>query len=735
MIYGYPNRPTVIAGQALRLHYSGDRPKFAVDLYRQGQNSAPDWVKRFPEQGWLDGRLSSFQTGDHDQSWPFVDIAIGIDAPPGVYIANFTEADGDGGNVTTPDAATPDGRSAKALFVVRNADSSRPILLKLALFTYHAYNSTHGGSLYDTLANTKSFLHRPGGGTGGDVFDDPTDPDPTSPRQTFAHWEAPFIRWLETNGYRDSVDYCTDLDVEEDGAILSGYRLLVCVGHDEYWTASMRAAITQFRDGGGNIAIFSGNTSYRPITYYPTDSAIERVGAPNDTKWDWRSLSPPDPENSITGVSYARAGGWWIPNRPRVGYTVKAPAHWVFAGLELRRDQVIGQEDYLVGYECDGCLFSDDGHGNLMATGEDQSPTSFQVLGIASVDGWSRDLGIGQDQVATMGLYVAASGAFVFNAATTDWGRVLFKGDPASRTILGTITHNVLTRMGQRTGVASLATFDRIIAVDGFFSPDDDYRHAVVGTADGSITEVFFNPQRGQGQAVLDGAGALPSKVIDVGAFYSDDDQFRHVIAALDDGQVWEVFYNPASGQGQTALATLAGVVAVSGFFSPDDGYRHAIVATADGNVTEIFYNPQSGQGQVLLANLPGVIDVASFFSPDDGYRHAIVATADGNVTEIFYDPQSGQGQVALGNIPGATRVGAFFAPDDPLFSRRVVVASRDGTIRQIKYGPAGGIVITQIANVSGAIDLGGFFSSDDGNRHAIVAASDGGVQEIFYKP
>ena len=37
--------------------------------------------------------------------------------------------------------------------------------------------------------------------------------DPSSPRQTFAHWDAPFIAWMEEN--RIEGDYCTDLDLHE----------------------------------------------------------------------------------------------------------------------------------------------------------------------------------------------------------------------------------------------------------------------------------------------------------------------------------------------------------------------------------------------------------------------------------------------------------------------------------------------------------------------------------------
>ena len=70
----------------------------------------------------------------------------------------------------------------------------------------------------------------------------------------------------------------------------------------------------------------------------------------------------------------------------------------------------------------------------------------------------------------------------------------------------------------------------------------------------------------------------------------------------------------------------------------------------------------------------------------------------------------------------------------DGLSSRRIVVVTGDEAI-EIEYGPDGGVITTELLSVGRAIDVGGFYSSDDRYGHAIVAASDGSVQEIFYKP
>src|SRR5256885_802600 len=82
---------------------------------------------------------------------------------------------------------------------------------------------------------------RPGGGVGGRPWDHyfPDYYDQSSLRQTFWHWDALFISWLERR--RFEVDYCTDLDIHENlGNFLGAYRLLLSVGHDEYWSEAMR---------------------------------------------------------------------------------------------------------------------------------------------------------------------------------------------------------------------------------------------------------------------------------------------------------------------------------------------------------------------------------------------------------------------------------------------------------------------------------------------------------------
>jgi len=281
-------------------------------------------------------------------------------------------------------------------------------------------------------------LRRPGGGTGGTPWDtfaiDPFDP---TPRQTFVHWDAPLIAWLEANGYR--VDYCTDLDLHEEDGLLRGYRLLVSAGHDEYWSDRMRRHVEGFVRGGAHVAFFSGNTCWWRIVFDDSHS-FRRVHHSSDTP------VPGEPENSLTGVSYRNGGERYCDRHPvPVGYTVQHADHWVYAGTGLRDGDTFGgrPDEYLVGYECDGAHFDRRALGRgrpVQPSGDDGTPPGFTIPGVSDLrpSGW----GTG-NQAATMGCY--ADGGTVFTAATTDWPRVLARGRSAA---VDRITRNVLDRLG-----------------------------------------------------------------------------------------------------------------------------------------------------------------------------------------------------------------------------------------------------------------------------------------------
>jgi hypothetical protein len=500
--------------------------------------------------------------------------------------------------------------------------------------------------------------------------------------------------------------------------------LVLSVGHDEYYTPKMRDHLEAYIANGGNMAFFSGNTSWWRVNFADPNAPLVFNRGPN-----WFQV--PRPEDALTGVSYRNAGerdtyaiACGDP-RNNVGYTVQHTEQWPFENTGIGENQTFGAGLGLLGYECDGTPFDKTAPRPVSPSFNpaDATPPGFMILGTADTSSWDAPQGNAQ---ATMGLYTRTGTAFT--GATTDWARVLSQGDVTT----AQVTRNVLNRLGGNPkGFAYLSSLSNVIASDGFFSPDDDCRHAIVGTADGTVTEIFFNPNTGQGQTPL----VTQSGLLDVGSFYTDDDHYRHVITATSDGNIWEIFYNPATGLGQALLGNIPNASRVSGFYTPDDNDRHAIVATTDGSVYEIYYNPATGIGQAPLGTFSGLVDVGSFYSPDDGFRHVIVGTSDGTVTEIYYNPDYGIFQTPIANVPGLTKVSAYFVPSDNFYNRRAQVLTASGQIHEIRYNPAFGIMRTVLFNWPGTIDVGAFYSPDDTFRHGIVSTSDGSVFELFFNP
>ena len=465
MIQGFPFQSSLFPGDTLTLHVSTDAPQFRVDIYRQGASLAfmfsSDWFAspgiNFPDHE-ADADWSQDQTEENGltQGWPPFDISVPSSFVSGVYIAMLVEGDGNNqprGNTPPLDTTTPDARFGKALFVVRSpAPGVRTkILYKLPLFTYHAYCDVGGWALYTPPASetqgegeSPAFvsIRRPGGGTGGHPWDDWNfDPaDRSSARQVFAHWDAPFIAWLEQNGY--AIDYATDLDLHTDPNMLAPYSLVLSVGHDEYWSTEMRdQAELGFIQRGGNFAFFSGNTCWWKVDL--TDGYRLR-------RTDNWSKTPNRPENSLTGVSW-RNGFEGDKDRPKFGYIVQNHAHWIFAGTGvngagLQEGDRFGFDEELIGYEADGANFDRTQGPPFVPKLDDGTPATFVILGVG--DALQFAGGGNGNAAATMGVYT--NGGTVFTGATTDWSRVVgLNGE--SNTVQ--ITRNVINRL-RRSGPA-----------------------------------------------------------------------------------------------------------------------------------------------------------------------------------------------------------------------------------------------------------------------------------------
>jgi hypothetical protein len=451
MIWAYPHEVTV--SQRLTLHVSATVPAFRVDAYRQGAELT--FVGCLGTD--LPGLNLPFGGPAAAWAWPTFDFEIDPSWRPGVYIAVLTPLDQEvGGQLDSAEDLT--ATWGKALFIVdRPGDAT--ILYKLPTFTYQAYNGTGYGSLYAEAVwrcripvGFRATMHRPGGGVGGVVMagDSPDFHRPESRRQTFAHWDAPFIAWLERAGY--NVAYCTDLDIHRDPGRLERHNLLLSVGHDEYWTDEIRHAIDSFLESGGNVAFFSGNIAGWRVELDDSETTLvcakvppfpEDVARRQTWRTDrWQGF---DPEDRVTGVSFYHAAGLWDGKRPSLGYTIEVPEHWVFAGTGLEAGDVVGASADLplVGYEADGTPFLRR-HGIAIPTGDQSTPETFAILATAPLgEEWSSR---GRPATATAGTYTTPNGGIVFQAATTDWPIAATADITVAR-----ITTNVIDHLRHKT--------------------------------------------------------------------------------------------------------------------------------------------------------------------------------------------------------------------------------------------------------------------------------------------
>lgn len=130
------------------------------------------------------------------------------------------------------------------------------------------------------------------------------------------------------------LDYVTDLDLHTDPQLLDGARAVISMGHDEYWSPRMRAAVTAARDAGTNLAFPGANAVYRRIRYAATPLGPDRLeinynvaaedpldgnNAPDVTA-NW-----PAPPNADPGVQPDRGAVRLLPRPPTSGRRRRRP--------------------------------------------------------------------------------------------------------------------------------------------------------------------------------------------------------------------------------------------------------------------------------------------------------------------------------------------------------------------------------------------------------------------------
>jgi len=434
-VTGYANRLSCLQGEEVSFHLSASSKSVGMVIERVGAKR----VKVFEKQDLhcsmhpIPDRASS-----HGCQWPTAfTLRIPDDWTSGYYEATLMLQEGEKTVRNT------------LFFVVRSNDPGKDskILLQLAANTYNAYTNWGGHSLYSYHDRDGLQGHRVS-------FDRPL-------RSQFTQWELPFVQWAEANGY--VIDYAVNSDLEFHSEILRHYKLVLSVGHDEYWSSPMRDHLEQYIADGGNVAFFSGNTccwqvrsedNGRSLTCWKQWFNVDPLYRTGDHKllsslWSHHLIGRP--ENQLTGVGflwggYHRSHGQFMDGP--ASFIVHRPDHWILEGSKLQRGDRFGEKDTIVGYECDGCemKWTD---GLPSPTHRDGTPKSFTILATCPARWapgdcyWYDQFPKDREGAAVLGVYT--QGGTVVTTGTTDWSHGL-KGNDAA---VVRITSNILDRLSQ----------------------------------------------------------------------------------------------------------------------------------------------------------------------------------------------------------------------------------------------------------------------------------------------
>ncbi|MEZ5452874.1 MAG: DUF6605 domain-containing protein [Thiothrix sp.] len=448
---------TATIGGQLKAHVSTTSPDFKVSIRRAGSTDV------LSEQSFSGGKQYSTGTTSYNGlSWG---SAYNINIPgnwsSGIYQLIFQNSSGYYSEYAAIRSSSPGSHSK--------------ILVLDSLPTKIAYSPIGGKSMYGFNS------------TNGQGAVEVSMERPTGRGQWTEH--RMFATWLDAKGI--AYEAASMMDIHRDPNLLKNYDLVIQVGHNEYWSKEMRDAWDSYLASGGNGAIFSGNTmwwqvrfsaDYKNMICYKNAAADQSANPSVDSSritTNWFQSPVNRPENRSIGVSFRHGGyhdyvespttSYYIykntndPNDPSYingGFKVTDASHWAFAGTGLSNGNVFGRANRIAGYEVDGALFRMEGTTPVV-TGEDGTPTNFQILAITPAYAYNSPSGSngfvannynGQGW-GTVGIFKPTNNSgTVFVGPSIDWAEGL--DDPQ----VSRITENVINHLKNRSNGSSSNT-------------------------------------------------------------------------------------------------------------------------------------------------------------------------------------------------------------------------------------------------------------------------------------
>jgi hypothetical protein len=232
----------------------------------------------------------------------------------------------------------------------RERKHASEMLFKTSDLTWVAYNKYGGWNVY-YRNDSKDFATRATMASYDRPFANRLQ-YPIGQQQNFLFsTEFPMLFWLEKHGYDVSYASCGDIEELFEESRLFDHRVLLSVGHDEYWTPLMRKAFLEARDFGVNLAFFSGNEmfwrviwqeNYHPDLPFDVESMLPAGFMGKLVKKKGRFRSFVCRKESIGDVTIWPRSEWWTGTFIDPRYRIPEPSHvltgQVFAANAYRHE-------------------------------------------------------------------------------------------------------------------------------------------------------------------------------------------------------------------------------------------------------------------------------------------------------------------------------------------------------------------------------------------------------------
>ncbi|HEY7417934.1 MAG TPA: N,N-dimethylformamidase beta subunit family domain-containing protein [Ktedonobacteraceae bacterium] len=423
-VQAYAGATSVAPGKSITFYVSTqqDKTPYRLDVYRLGWYEGTGG-RLMAAIGGLTGHMQGYYDSSSNRlvncsscyvdpttrlieaNWqPSYTLQVAQNWTSGVYLAKFTDAN---------------GMQTYAPFDVLGNTHSAYIAVTQDT-TLAAYNAWGGYSLYDQdESGTASENSQVNNRASMVSFDRPYG-DGNGAAQTLL-FELPAIRWMEQHGY--DVSYASSVDLDEHPEQLLQHKAYISLGHDEYWTKSMRDGVENARDHGVGLIFMGADASYWQMRF----GANQQTGVADRTLICYKVLAENNDyaRDPMYGVNNSVVTSQWrdpVINRPEnalVGIMFSDLTHKQFGypwRVDPQADPMLlhgtglqpGQEYGcgLVGYEWDKVF-----------------PGSPSDLRIIATTNTTNDTG--QPDTSNTTYYIAKSGAMVFASGSIYWATAL----------------------------------------------------------------------------------------------------------------------------------------------------------------------------------------------------------------------------------------------------------------------------------------------------------------------